>query len=142
MLWLPTALEEIKAVGRRIAADNPAAARRVVAEIRRTGQTMGERSLGRPGRVNGTFEKLVTSLPYILAYAIHIRKDGVEQITILRVIHDFPKLAIRRVAAAIKTAAIPLNARAPHARPQQPHPPASIHTGPAARPCRPGSLWW
>lgn len=87
VLWLPAALEEIKAVGRYIAADNPTAARRVSAEIRRTGQALGERSLGRPGRVDGTFEKLVTGLPYILVYAIRAAKGGGEQIVILHIIH-------------------------------------------------------
>lgn len=41
---------------------------------------------GRPGRVNGTYEKLVPRLPYILAYAI-VSQDGREIVTILRVIH-------------------------------------------------------
>ena len=41
---------------------------------------------GRPGRVSGTYEKLVSGLPYILAYAI-ASQGGREVIAILCVIH-------------------------------------------------------
>jgi plasmid stabilization system protein ParE len=41
---------------------------------------------GRPGRVGGTYEKPVTRLPYIIAYAIDL-VAGRETVVILRVIH-------------------------------------------------------
>lgn len=41
---------------------------------------------GRPGRVNGTYEKLVPGLPYMLAYTIASQSER-EVIAILRVIH-------------------------------------------------------
>ena len=41
---------------------------------------------GRPGRVSGSYEKLVPRLPYILAYAIASQGER-EVIAILRVIH-------------------------------------------------------
>ena len=49
---------------------------------------------GRPGRVAGTYEKVVPGLPYILAYAIQPLPDSAELIVILRTIHgarDWPK---------------------------------------------------
>ena len=48
--------------------------------------------IGRPGRVTGTYEKLVTGLPYILAYVIAGAGDQ-EEVAIVRVIHtsrDWP----------------------------------------------------
>ena len=48
----------------------------------------------RPGRVVGTYEKGVTGLPYILAYAIQALPDGAELIVVLRAIHgarDWPR---------------------------------------------------
>ena len=42
--------------------------------------------IGRPGRVTGTYEKSVTGLPDILAYAI-TQTGGEEDIAIVRVIH-------------------------------------------------------
>lgn len=41
---------------------------------------------GRPGRVSGTYEKSVTRLPYIVAYAL-TERGGREVVSILRVIH-------------------------------------------------------
>ena len=42
--------------------------------------------IGRPGRVTGSYEKLVTGLPYILVYAI-AQGSGEETVAIIRVIH-------------------------------------------------------
>lgn len=87
VFWLPTALEDLKSIARHIAKDNPGAARRVASAIRKTGEAMGRRSLGRPGRVAGTREKRVVDLPYILAYVIDNATPGPERIVILHVIH-------------------------------------------------------
>lgn len=85
--WLRSALDDLKSVALHIAGDNPTAARKVAVSIRQTGDAMGQRSLGRPGRVAGTLEKLVTGLPYIICYTVSTAPDGTEQIVILRVIH-------------------------------------------------------
>ncbi|CAM5774227.1 type II toxin-antitoxin system RelE/ParE family toxin [Bosea minatitlanensis] len=48
---------------------------------------------GRPGRVAGSYERPVTRLPYIIAYAL-VFQGGREVIAILRVIHaarDWPE---------------------------------------------------
>ena len=47
---------------------------------------VGERAVGRPGRVSGTYEKSVSGLPYVLAYCIDTL-GGQETIFVLRVIH-------------------------------------------------------
>ncbi|MEQ9434228.1 MAG: type II toxin-antitoxin system RelE/ParE family toxin [Hyphomonas sp.] len=69
-----------------IARDNPAAARRLADAIDRTALGLGDMSTGRPGRVAGIYEKSVTGLPYILAYAI-TQAGGEEAMAIVRVIH-------------------------------------------------------
>jgi toxin ParE1/3/4 len=90
--WSSEAVDDIESQVVYIAADNPAAARLVSARIRATGAALGEMTTGRPGRVSGTYEKLVTRLPYIIVYAITKQADR-DSVSILRVIHaarDWP----------------------------------------------------
>ncbi len=87
VFWSRDALDELKQIGRHIAHDNPPAARRVAAAIRQTGDALGERAVGRKGRVTGTYEKSVTGIPYIVAYAIGALPDNGEAVYILRIIH-------------------------------------------------------
>ena len=90
--WSRDALDDLKAQVTYIAADNLAAALRVADRIRDTGTALGKMAAGRPGRVTGIYEKPVTHLPYIIAYAITVNV-GRETISILRVIHtsrDWP----------------------------------------------------
>lgn len=86
VLWSRDALDDLKAQIAYIAAENPAAAQRVADRIRTTCGALGEMATGRPGRVSGTYEKSVTRLPYIVAYAL-TQKGGREAVSILRVIH-------------------------------------------------------
>jgi toxin ParE1/3/4 len=84
--WTRGALDDLKAQISYIARDNPTAARRVAARIRATGDALGEFASGHPGRIAGTYEKTVSGLPYIIAYAIEVR-DGAEGVVVLHVIH-------------------------------------------------------
>jgi plasmid stabilization system protein ParE len=84
--WSRGALDDLKAQLAYIAADNPTAARKVIDRIRDAGTALGSIPTGHPGRVNGTYEKLVSGLPYLIAYAITPRGPR-EEISILRVIH-------------------------------------------------------
>lgn len=79
-------MDELKSTAAHIARDSSVAAKRVAAAIRRCGTDLGEFASGRPGRVEGTFEKSVPRLPYILAYAL-VRGATGEELVILRVIH-------------------------------------------------------
>jgi toxin ParE1/3/4 len=85
--WSREALRDFERLAAYIANDNPAAARRVADRIDQAGRLLGEMATGRPGRVTGTYEKLVPGLPYILAYRLVRRPDGTESVAILRVIH-------------------------------------------------------
>ena len=84
--WSRAALDDIKSQADYIATNDPAAARRVADILQMTGMALGKIPTGRPGRVTGTYEKSVTDLPYIIAYAISARA-GEEVIAIVRVIH-------------------------------------------------------
>jgi plasmid stabilization system protein ParE len=80
--------------GLNIATQNDRAvyARIFTAANSETGSALGETPTGRPGRVTGAYEKVVTGLPYIIAYAIAAKADR-ETVSILRVIHtarDWP----------------------------------------------------
>ena len=73
---------------------SPAAARKVLTEIRKTGDQLGVGAIGRPGRVTGTYEKSATGRPYIIAYTLAPLPDGGACVAILHVIHtarDWPR---------------------------------------------------
>ena len=86
VVWSEAALRELDKAIAYIAARNPDAARRVLAEIRKAGARLGVVATGRRGRVTGTYEKTVTGRPYIVAYAIDPLPEGGERVVILRVI--------------------------------------------------------
>ncbi|MFN7092191.1 MAG: type II toxin-antitoxin system RelE/ParE family toxin [Allorhizobium sp.] len=54
--WARTALDDLKSQIAFIAADNPTAARLVARKIRSSGELLGQKPTGRPGRVTGTWE--------------------------------------------------------------------------------------
>jgi toxin ParE1/3/4 len=84
--WSRAALDDLKAQIEYISADNPTAAFQVADRIRDSGMALGKIATGRPGRVTGTYEKSVTRLPYVIAYAITLHGNR-ETISILRIIH-------------------------------------------------------
>lgn len=81
--WLRTALANLDAEAQYIAEDSPTAATRTVTAIVDAVAHLSRfPSLGRPGRVAGTRELVVTGTPYIIPY--RVSGDSVE---ILRVFH-------------------------------------------------------
>jgi addiction module toxin, RelE/StbE family len=81
--WLRTSLRNLEAEAEYIAQENPEAAARVVERVREAVQKLADHpALGRPGRVSGTRELVVTGTPYIVPY--RVRGNVVE---ILRVQH-------------------------------------------------------
>lgn len=90
VVWSEEARQDYFDILRFIAADNPFAAEKVVDAIEEAGEQLGHFARGRPGRVTGTYEKLVVGLPYVIAYSI---KSAGDVLFILRVIHtsrDWP----------------------------------------------------
>jgi len=71
VVWTAPAARDLEAIGDYIARRNPGAARRTVQRIRaRTRTLIVHPYLGRPGRVTGTRELVVTSTPFIVAYRV------------------------------------------------------------------------
>ena len=71
------------AIAEYIARDNPAAAYALHdAILRQVGRLAEHPRMGRPGRVEGTRELVVSGTPYIVAYRV-VGQD----VTILRVLH-------------------------------------------------------
>lgn len=90
--WSREALDDLKAQVAFIAADNPDGARRVADAIGAAAEGLAEMPTGRPGRVAGTYEKSVSRLSYVIAYAL-AERGGEEIVAIVRVIHtarDWP----------------------------------------------------
>ncbi len=81
--WLRTALRNLDEQTAYIANDNPEAALRIVARVRDAIERLARHpSLGRPGRVPGTRELVVSGTPYVIPYRV---RGG--QVEILRVLH-------------------------------------------------------
>jgi plasmid stabilization system protein ParE len=59
----------------------------VAQRLDRAAEQLGFLSTGRPGRVAGTREKVVTGLPYILVYKIVPAAEDEETIAIMHVMH-------------------------------------------------------
>ena len=87
VVWSDDALNEMDSLAAYIATENPAAALKVLDRIEKTVDNLSHIPTGRRGRVGGTYEKPVTGLPYIIAYALQALPDGGERIVILHVIH-------------------------------------------------------
>ena len=96
VVWSESALADLAAEVKFIAKKDPRAARDVRQKLDATGATLGASLTGRPGRVPGTYEKTVTGLRFVLAYAVMSVPDGDaddEVVVILRAIHtsrDWP----------------------------------------------------
>jgi toxin ParE1/3/4 len=82
--WAQSALADMLNQIEYIASENPDAATRVAAAIRKAGDDLGSFATGHPGRVAGTYEKSVRGTPYIIAYVLTGHDRAV---SILRVIH-------------------------------------------------------
>jgi toxin ParE1/3/4 len=81
--WLKRALKNLDDEAEYIARDNPQAAARIVERIATSVDRLATHpASGRPGRVPGTRELVISATPYIVPY--RVRDETVE---ILRVFH-------------------------------------------------------
>lgn len=85
--WSKAALADFKSQVAYIAQDNPQAARKVAARIQDAAIDLADQAIGRPGRVAGTYERVLSGLPYIVVYALS-STNGREIVAILRIIHS------------------------------------------------------
>ena len=83
VIWYPRARADLRAIRAYIAKDDPRAAVRIIEQIfGSTRRLVAHPHLGRPGRVHGTRELVVTGTQYLVPY--QVRSD---HIAILRVYH-------------------------------------------------------
>ncbi len=81
--WLSAALADLRDIRAYIAEENPDAARRVIAGIRRETEILSDQpAIGRVGRVADTRELVISQYPYIVAY-----REQRGEVHILAVIH-------------------------------------------------------
>lgn len=87
VVWAKHAHDDFRDIIGYVAQDDPVAARVVAGRIDRTIRALAATPTGRRGRVSGTYEKVVSGIPYVVAYALGDEPRGHETITILRIIH-------------------------------------------------------
>ena len=87
--WLQVALDSVITEAESISQYSPAVADRTVAAILDAVENL-ERfpALGRPGRVVGTRELVISGTPYIVAY--RVRSDTVELLLVLHAARKWP----------------------------------------------------
>jgi len=85
--WVRLALADLDQAAEFISQDNPEAAKRIVKRIRDATRLLSDHpNAGRPGRVHGTRELVITDTPFILPYRV-VRNT----VQILRVLHGARK---------------------------------------------------
>jgi toxin ParE1/3/4 len=84
ILWSPEAVNDLMSLRAYIAADNPAAARKVALHIMHNIEQLlpDNPQLGRPGRVPGTRELVIPNTPFIVPY--RLQRNTIQ---ILRIYH-------------------------------------------------------
>ena len=71
IVWTRPAARDLAAIQDFIARDNPAAAYRLATTIRRQVRQLADHpQLGRPGRLGGTRELVISDSPYLVPYRI------------------------------------------------------------------------
>jgi plasmid stabilization system protein ParE len=87
VVWSEDALDKFEDLVGYIAADSPSAALAVADRIDDAVKALAAMPVGRSGRVAGTYEKVVSGLPYVIAYALGDEPRGHETLTALRIVH-------------------------------------------------------
>ena len=71
IIWRRVALNDLEAIRRYTAYENPAAGARIRAAIRNAVEQLADHPhLGRPGRVGGTREFVIAGTPFIVIYRV------------------------------------------------------------------------
>lgn len=87
--WREEALANLDAEAEYISQDNPAAAARTVVAIENAVESLKRfPALGRPGRVSGTRELVVSGTPYIVPY--RVRGNTIELLLVFHAARKWP----------------------------------------------------
>ncbi len=88
--WLSDAVIDLTEIRDYIASDKPDTARNVAVRIKNEISRLKEHpGIGRPGRVEGTRELVVSDLPYIIPY--RVKKNAIEILRVLHGAREWPK---------------------------------------------------
>ena len=89
IVWSPRAIEHLAHLREYIARDNPNAANRIASALLEAVERLAKLpNLGRPGRVAGTRELVVSRTPYIIAYKF--RGDRLEIVAVFHARQKWP----------------------------------------------------
>ena len=87
--WTRSALADLEAIGDFIARDNPVAAERMVVGLVASVDALRDHpNLGRPGRLTGTRELVVSGTPYLVPY--RVLGDDVEVLAVFHGARRWP----------------------------------------------------
>jgi len=87
VIWSPEAREDLREIYSTLAVENPYAARALHERIQEGVQLLRDNPhIGRPGRVPGTKELVISGTPYIVPYQVRERR-----LDLLRVYHTARK---------------------------------------------------
>lgn len=88
--WLRRALENLDDEAAYLANDSPRLAAEFVGNLRDCVALLATQpNMGRPGRISGTRELVITRFPYILPY--RVRNDSVEVLRVFHTARKWPK---------------------------------------------------
>ena len=88
--WLDDAIYDLQALRQYIAQDKPSAAKRLAKRILKAVNLLSDQpGMGRPGRVLGTREVVVSSTPYIVPY--RVKNNSIEILRVLHVAMEWPE---------------------------------------------------
>ena len=89
VIWLHEAAQDLKIIGSYIAQENPKAAYEVLVKIKTAADSLSYNpEIGRVGRVVGTRELIISSIPYILAYIV--TKQNIQILAVLHTSRKWP----------------------------------------------------
>jgi toxin ParE1/3/4 len=89
IVWSPRAVDHLRQIRKYIAEDDPGAAARVAEKILASVELVAQQpSMGRPGRVPGTRELVVTGTCYIIPYRVH--RQRLELIAVFQARQKWP----------------------------------------------------
>lgn len=87
ILWTDDGLQDVMSIVEWVKEENPAAAQKIRDVIIENVELLAQLPHGRVGRVAGTYEKVVSGLPYIIAYTTASMNQQ-KTLVVLRIVHS------------------------------------------------------
>ena len=88
--WTPLAISHLQSTYQYLAADNPAAAEKIIGQILSAAERLADYpSMGRSGRIEGTRELVIPGTPFIVAY--RIRRNDLQILAVMHTSRKWPE---------------------------------------------------